>query len=129
MDPEQSPAEPSASPDLLDDAFLALRERDRRLVLYFLLEHETATLSELADVVTAWRHASDSRVIEPQCRNQQYLQLRQLHVPKLVDADIVTHDEETDRISLEPCPEPIRELAARACAAEAGPEGIGSERT
>ncbi|WP_126663070.1 DUF7344 domain-containing protein [Haloterrigena salifodinae] len=121
MDPEQSPAEPTASPDLLDDAFLALRERDRRLVLYFLLEHETASLSELADVVTAWSHADDSRVIEPRCRNQWYLQLRQVHIPKLVDADIVTHDEETGRVSLASCPEPIRELAARACAAEAGP--------
>ncbi|WP_339104380.1 hypothetical protein [Haloterrigena salinisoli] len=121
MDREQSSADPTVNPGLLDDAFLALRERDRRLVLYFLLEHETASLSELADVVTAWNHATDGRVIEPRCRNQRYLRLKQLHVPHLVDADIVIHDEETDRVSLESCPEPIRELAARACAAETGP--------
>lgn len=121
MDREQSSVESTANPGLLDDAFLALRERDRRLVCYFLLEHETASLSELADVVTAWSHAADDRVIEPRCRNQRYLRLRQVHVPKLVDADIVTHDEETGRVSLESCPEPIRELATRACAAETGP--------
>ncbi|QSW98341.1 DUF7344 domain-containing protein [Haloterrigena alkaliphila] len=120
MDPEQSSTEPTANPDALDDAFLALRDRDRRFALYFLLEHETASVAELADVVTAWSHAADGGVIEPQCRNQRYRRLLQTHVPKLADVGVVAHDEEADRVSLAPCPEPIRELAARACAAETG---------
>lgn len=110
----------SASPDALDAAFLALRDRDRRLALYFLLEHETASVAELADVVTAWRHAADGGVVEPQCRNRRYRRLRRIHVPKLVEVGVVTHDEETDRVSLAPCSDAVRELASRACAAETG---------
>ena len=120
MNSDESSTEPAADPDQLDDAFRALRDRDRRFVLYFLLEHETASMAELADVVVAWRHATDGRVIEPQCRNERYLRLLQTHVPTLVDAGVVAHHEDTDRVSLEPCPEPIRELAARACASETG---------
>ena len=121
MDIEQSSTESPVDPTLLDDAFLALRDRDRRYACYFLLEHETASLSELADVVAAWRHATDGRIIEPQCRNQCYHRLLHTHVPKLVDLGLVCHDDETDRVSLEPCPEPILELTERACAAEDGP--------
>lgn len=120
MDTEQPSAEATVDPALLDDALRALRDRDRRYVCYFLLEHETASVAELADVVTAWIHATDGRVIEPQCRDQRYLRLLRTHLPTLVDAGVVAHDEETDRVSLEPCPDAIRELAARACATETG---------
>ncbi|MFC4437150.1 hypothetical protein ACFO3C_05525 [Halostagnicola sp. GCM10023398] len=40
--------------DVIDDAFSVLRNRNRRYALYFLLEHETASLEEVADVVTGW---------------------------------------------------------------------------
>lgn len=122
MDPENlSSNGPKTSPAVIDDAFLALRDRDRRFVLYFLLEHETASLSEVADVVTGWIHAPNGGVVEPQCRTERYQHLLHTQIPKLVEIGVVRHDEDADTLSLSPCPEPIREFATRACAVETGP--------
>ncbi|MXV64044.1 hypothetical protein GS429_18640 [Natronorubrum sp. JWXQ-INN-674] len=121
MDPErQSSNGPNASPSTIDAAFLALRDRTRRFVVYFLLEHETASLSEVADVVTGWLHTPDCGVIEPRCRNTQYLNLLHTQIPNLVEAGVVRHDEDDGTLSLAPCPAPVREFATRACAAETG---------
>lgn len=119
-DPDASPAGPIASPDVIDDAFLALRDRSRRYVCYFLLEHGTASLSEVTDVVTGWIHARDGRVVERQCRNQCHRALRHTHVPALVDAGVIHHDEDAGTLSLSRCPEPVREFAMRACKEETG---------
>lgn len=122
MDTDDQPSdELDASPDVIDDAFLALRERDRRFALYYLLEHETASLSEVADVVTGWLYATEEGVVGSERRNKRYLTLLHVHVPTLVDAGIVDHDEEAGTLSLAPCPESVRELARRACAQETGP--------
>ncbi|WP_440765802.1 DUF7344 domain-containing protein [Natronorubrum sp. DTA7] len=121
MDPPRLPSTgPETSPDVLDDAFLALRNRTRRYVCYFLLEHETASLSELADVVTGWIHATDGGIVEPQCRTNQYSNLVHTHVPRLVETGVVRHDTEAETLSLDPCPEPVRDVVARACEAETG---------
>lgn len=128
MDRESSPTESDASPATLDDAFLTLRNRDRRYVCYFLLEHDRAALSEVADAVTGWIHASDDGIVEPQCRDQRAIQLRQTHVPKLVDAAVIDHDEETDTLSIDSCSEPIREFVLRACATETGSTRAAGDR-
>lgn len=112
---------PDASPEMIDDAFLALRDRNRRYVCYFLLEYETASLSEVADVVSGWINATNGSVVEPRCRTQCYLDLRHVHVPTLVDVGVISYDETTGTLSLAPCPDPVRELAMRACSAETGP--------
>lgn len=121
MDSPELPSTGSdTSPDVLDDAFLALRDRTRRYVCYFLLEHGTASLSEVADVITGWIHATDSGIVEPQCRTNQYSNLVHTHVPRLVETGVVRHDEGTETLSLDPCPELVRDVIARACEAETG---------
>ncbi|ELY42275.1 DUF7344 domain-containing protein [Natronorubrum tibetense] len=121
MDPPQLPSTGSdTGPEVLDDAFLALRDRTRRYVCYFLLEHGTASLSEVADVITGWIHATDGGIVEPQCRTNQYSNLVHTHVPRLVETGVVRHDEETETLSLDSCPELVRDVIARACEAETG---------
>lgn len=121
MVPEDRPPECShTTQNVVDDAFLALRNRKRRYVCYFLLEHETASLSELADVVSAWIHTADSRVVEPRCRDQCHLQLLHVHVPTLVETNLLAYDRDGKTVSLAPCPEPVRELIVRACRTETG---------
>ncbi|WP_436347732.1 DUF7344 domain-containing protein [Natronorubrum sp. FCH18a] len=121
MDPTQPSSNgPNADSDVLDDAFLALRDRTRRYVCYFLLERETASLSEVADVVAGWIHATDGGIVEPQCRSHQYSSLLHTHVPRLVEIGMVHHDEQRETLSLDPCPEPVRDMVARACASETG---------
>ncbi|WP_121742391.1 DUF7344 domain-containing protein [Natronorubrum halophilum] len=121
MPPDRSSSNgPTTNPETIDTAFLALRQQNCRFVCYFLLEHETASLSEVADVVTGWIHAANGGIAEPQRRNQCYLRLLHSHVPNLVDVGVVSYDERSDILSLSPCPDPIREFATRACAVETG---------
>lgn len=121
MTVERSPPDDRhASPDELDDAFRVLRHRRRRLACYVLLEHETASLSDVADAVAGWQYATGDGIVEPQCRRQCYLDLRHTHVPVLVDAGVARYDEESETLSLAPCPEPIRNLVTKACAFETG---------
>lgn len=118
----KSPTDGSAtSADAIDDAFAALRARDRRYVCYFLLEHGSASVSELADVLTGWIHATDGGIVEPRCRHQRLLRLRHTHVPTLVEAGVVAHDEETDTLTLSPCPDPVTAFVEKARAEETGP--------
>ncbi|ELY43242.1 hypothetical protein DV706_19425 (plasmid) [Natronorubrum bangense] len=119
MDPEHRSSNGSASRrDVVDDGFLVLRNQSRRFACYFLLEHETAAVSELADVVAGWIYTTDGRIVESQCREQCYLSLLHTHVPMLVETGVVCYDERAGTVSLAPCPEPIRTLITRACAME-----------
>lgn len=120
MEPEDRSPNRSTTRDDIDDAFLALRNRKRRFACYFLLEHETASLSEVADVVSGWIHTADGRLVELRCRDRCHLQLRHVHVPKLVGTGVIAYDDEAETLSLAPCPEPVRELIARACRNETG---------
>lgn len=121
MDPEDLSSDRTrSSRNVIDNAFLALRNRNRRFMCYFLLEHETASLSELADVVSGWTHTADGRIVESQCRDQCYLNLQHTHVPKLVEIGMVCYDDDTDSLSLAPCPESARKIVTRACAMETG---------
>lgn len=120
MDSTSPADESTASPEVIDGAFAALRSRERRYVCYFLLEHDSASVSELADVVAGWVHAPDGGIVEPKCRTERLLQLRHTHVPKLIDAGLVAHDDESDRLTLSPCPAVVREFVTRACRTETG---------
>lgn len=103
---------------MIDDAFLVLRNRDRRYALYFLLEHGTASLDEVADVVAGWTHASTYGMAGRGVRDGLYRDLVHCHVPMMVEAGVVSYDERTDTLSLAPCPPATRSFVRLACTAE-----------
>lgn len=103
------------APDTVDDTFHVLRDRERRYALYFLLEHETASLETIADVVTGWTLASESGTAGRAAREEVHLNLIHRHVPMMVDAGVVAYDGETDTLSLDPCPATTRSFVQRAC--------------
>lgn len=102
----------------IDDAFTVLRDRDRRYALYFLLEHETASMAEVADVVTGWARASEYGITGRETRDRVLANLRHRHVPAMAEAGIVEYDEGVDSLSLAPCPPATRSLVRLACLAE-----------
>lgn len=112
----------NADPDWkqLDRGFDVLTDRTRRFALYFLLEQQSASIDELADVVTSWTHVADGEPGTRDRRDRIYQSLVHQHVPALDDAGIVDHDGETDTVSMRPCPEPIRDLVRLSCVAETG---------
>ncbi|MFC4543821.1 hypothetical protein ACFO5R_17995 [Halosolutus amylolyticus] len=111
-----------ADPDraTIDHGFVALRNQERRYALYFLLEQETASVAELADVVVGWMGASTNGMATRRERDRAYRTLVHQHVPVLVEFGIVDYDGGTKTVSMTPCPDAIREFVHLACLAETG---------
>lgn len=120
-DDRRHPDAPSLRGGDVDDAFATLRNRERRFALYFLLEHETAPIEELADVVVGWTAASTGATASRRRRNRVYVDLVHSHVPAMADAGLVSYDETDANVSLSPCPDAIRSFVRRACEVETGP--------
>jgi hypothetical protein len=79
-----------------DEVFRVLRDSHRRFALYFLLEHDSVSLAELADVVTGWRRANSHGTATRADRDRVYTLLRHQHVPAMEAAGLVAYDEAND---------------------------------
>ena len=95
-------------PDGIDATFRILRERDRRVMLYFLLEHGTVTVGEIADVVTGWSAAMDGRVATEADWRRTRTELTARHLPMMAEASLVSHDVSTASIGLLDPPELVQ---------------------
>lgn len=81
--------------------FELLNSRRRRLVLYHLKQHgDGTTVTELSKQVAAVENETDVESLAKQQQKRVYISLYQTHVPKLADAGIIEHDEETGEIRL-----------------------------
>lgn len=95
----------------VDDAvFRALRERERRLVVYFLLDRERTDLSELADVVTGWTAAGGPGTATSEDRARVRVALHHRHLPVLEAAGLLAYDVDAGTVALEPLSDRVRSL-------------------
>lgn len=84
-----------------DEVFDILSNSRRRYMIYHLVRQGgDATLSELADQITAWENETTVERIGNDQRRRVYISLYQTHLPKLVDHDIVSYDEEEKTVAL-----------------------------
>ncbi|WP_255191059.1 DUF7344 domain-containing protein [Natronobeatus ordinarius] len=76
-----------------DDLFVALRNRHRRYALYFLLEHESVSTTELADVIAGWTHL-EAGIATREDRDELHAALVHQHLPLLEDVGLIDRDGE-----------------------------------
>ena len=94
----------ASSPPLEKDlAFEILSSSRRRAILYLLRSTDEAiAVTALAETVASWENDTHVDDISPAERKRVYVSMHQTHIPKLADAGLVTHVEEsvaaTDRI-------------------------------
>lgn len=81
-----------------DEVFEVLRAPERRFVLYFLLEHPTVSVDELADVVTGWEGAGTHGMATRDDRERVRADLLHRHLPKLSGAGMVEYDRGTGTV-------------------------------
>ena len=106
--------------DNIDDLLVTLSDPRRRHVLYYLRHHDTANIEELADVLTGWLTVEDDVVATPKRRQDVRLGLYHSHLPALADADLVSYDQSSGEVSLEPLPDYVDALLAETLRAERG---------
>lgn len=93
---------PHDTGDRTSRLFTVLSHRYRRVVLYYLREHDEASLDRLCDLVTGWEEAGPGGGAAPVDDETVLLQLHHVHVPALADAGFVAYDREAREVSLFP---------------------------
>lgn len=96
--------------DHIDDVLVTLSDPRRRHVLYYLQQHGSASIEELADVLTGWLTVADDIVVTPKRRQDVRLGLYHSHLPALADVDLVSYDQSSGDVSLEPLPDYVDAL-------------------
>ncbi|MFB6179496.1 MAG: ArsR family transcriptional regulator [Halorientalis sp.] len=87
--------------DDLDQLFEVLSNRERRRILYYLREHGTATRRELVDVLAGWAATDrEHAATTPDDWSQLATAVHHVHLPKLVDTELVAFDPETGIVRL-----------------------------
>lgn len=84
-----------------DQIFEILSSQRRRMVLYYLRQHDgSATMSDLADQIAAWENDAEIDELTSQERKRVYVSLYQTHLPKLANTDLVDYDAEEGDVRL-----------------------------
>lgn len=83
-----------------DVIFDILKNRRRRLVLEFLRNRRTTTLSHLAEYVASVENEKAIGLLTSSERKRVYVGLYQCHIPKLSEASVVDYDPERKTVEL-----------------------------
>lgn len=83
-----------------DTLFDLLAERRRRYALYALTgtEDGLAEVETLADEVAMWEARTDDEKLTEELRREIADELREVHLPRLADAEIVDYDARSDTV-------------------------------
>ncbi len=93
-----------------NDVFCALSDARRRHVLYYLLEHDDASLDELADVISGWLTVGRGMTTTPHRRNRIRTDLHHVHLPMLADFGFLEYDWESHHVELRDLSDEIQKL-------------------
>lgn len=107
---ERDAALPEDVVDVDDRVFRALGHEVRRFVCYYLLEHRTASVEELADVVTGWSAAETRGMALPADRDRVVVALVHRHLPALAESGLIRYDASAESVALDVDAEPILAL-------------------
>lgn len=84
-----------------DEVYDLLSNPRRRFIISYLREHDHARLQDLASTLAAWENETSVDQLTNQQRKRVYVSLYQTHIPKLVDAGIITYDQDSGQVAIE----------------------------
>ncbi|EMA07712.1 hypothetical protein SAMN05443574_10689 [Haloarcula vallismortis] len=112
MNQYEQPAEtPELSSERLDTLLRALAAEPRRMIYTYLAEHDSATLTDLTDVVEGWTRAR-GRATDADNWDDTRTALHHRHLPVLDDAGIVRYDVAQQTATLAPLPPSTTQVLA-----------------
>lgn len=104
--------------DDTDDVFNVLSDARRRHVLYYLREHDAASLDELADVIAGWLTVDRVTITTPTRRDRIRINLHHVHLPMLDDIGFLAYDREAHCARLRDLSDEAEALIDRSLAVE-----------
>lgn len=96
--------------DVDEGVMWAMSARERRFVLYHLLDEDRASVDRLADAVAGWMAATDTSVGDRPDQQSLEQTLYHNHLPRLADAGLVEFDPDERVVTSESLSEPVRDL-------------------
>ena len=93
-----------------DAAFTLLSSRRRRNIIHALMHVDSSTVYELARQLAGWETGKTPEAVSSKERKRTYTALRQTHLPKLADHDVVAYDANRGTVSLTERGEPADEF-------------------
>jgi len=108
--------------DTLSDLFRTLSHPHRRVVLYYLRAHETASLDGLAECVTGWTESGAGTETGGDAGGYETvrIQLHHVHLPMLTGAGFVTYDVASGDVTLRDLPRVAETVLSTAASVDAG---------
>lgn len=104
--------------DVASDVMRALSARERRYVMYYLLDRGRVSTDELGDVLAGWTAATERGVATAADRESLLVSLYHSHLPALVDAGLVEFDETEDVVTRASLSGSVRDLVRAVYRAE-----------
>ncbi|MFW5934844.1 MAG: DUF7344 domain-containing protein [Halolamina sp.] len=101
--------------------YRAMASRERRRLLYVLLDRDERTVEEVATVLLGWDVTGSGAAGDPDDRNLVLLRLVHIHLPLLNDVGLVAYDEDRGTVELESLDEATCEYIERGVEAEPDP--------
>lgn len=92
---------PEGSPGLTDDSlYRALASTQRRRALYILLVEEETRIEKIATVLAGWDATETGTMATPKDRKEILIQFRHVHLPQLVEAGLVSTEEDCSKVRM-----------------------------
>lgn len=90
------------TPQLSNDQFYrALGSKQRRRLLYVLLDEGECTVGEITTILSGWEATETGTMETAEDRNRLAIELKHAHLPLLVEAGLITHDRRSDTVGIE----------------------------
>ena len=101
--------------ELADAVFRVLSDEYRRCVLYYLQERESATVDELATVLTGWTQAREDafEIATPDGRREVEMTLHHFHLPRMDEAGFVRYEYDSGEVELGVVPDLLEAVLER----------------
>lgn len=82
----------------LEVVFNCLREPKRRFILYYLQDHEVATVDDLAAQIAAWETNRPLAEVDASYRERVASDLVHIHLPKLTETQFIEYDSRSNTL-------------------------------
>jgi DNA-binding transcriptional ArsR family regulator len=87
----------------------ALSNTQRRHILHYLLEVDSASRNEVAHRLTAWKRDSPPDDVSDEAVERLKIELHHNHLPRLEESRLVEYDRRTEELLVRDLPEPAKQ--------------------
>lgn len=107
---ERRPESEDTSQSSDDRLYRALTSARRRRLLYLLFDEDEYTIETIATLLTGWEATETGTIQTADDRKRVLITLKHVHIPLLVEAELVAYDRQRETLRIESFPALVEDL-------------------